>query len=117
MLAALATVTWDPAGHVLLEVLADSSIGETRRRVNRVATLDGGVVLNDRGYSEADRTVELKWRPASATDEAVIDRLVRTYTRLILTLRAGCYLVVPETYTPGAAESKLRLLVVSKLSE
>jgi hypothetical protein len=116
MLAALSTVAWDPAGHIVIHALPDSSIGETRRRVNRIATLDGGVVLNDRGFSEGDRTVELKWRPASATDEAVIDRLVRTYTRLILSIRAGCYLVAPETYTPGAEESTLRLLVVSKLS-
>jgi hypothetical protein len=115
MLAALSTVTWDPAGHIVIDALSDSSIGETRRRVNRIATLDGEVALNDRGYSEGDRTVELKWRPASATDEAVIDRLVRTYTRLILSIRAGCYLVAPEIYTPGE-ESKLRLLVVSKLS-
>ena len=116
MFVSISTLEWDPAGHVLLAALPDTSIGETRRRVNRVATLDGGAVLNDRGYSEADRTIELQWRPTSATTEAAVDRLVQTYTRLCVAVRAGCYLVAPEAYTPGAAQSKLRLLVVSKLS-
>jgi len=116
MRAALSSITWDPAGWVALAPFADDTAGETRRRVNRVATLDGGVVLNDRGYSEGDRTIEVRWMPTSAAHEAAIDRLVRTYTRLCLSLPAGCYLAAPEIYTPGAAESKLRLLVVSKLS-
>ena len=116
MFAALSSITWDPAGHVVLAAFADSALGETRRRVNRIATLDGGVVTNDRGYSEGDRTIELTWRPLSAAQEAAVDRLVRTYTRLCVSVLPGCYLAAPEIYTPGAEESKLRLLVISKLS-
>jgi len=116
MRAALSSITWDPAGWLELAALADDTAGETRRRVNRVATLDGGVVLNDRGYSEGDRTIEVRWTPTSKTLEDAIDRLVRTYTRLCISVPAGCYLTAPESYTPGAAQSKLRLLVVSKLS-
>ena len=75
MRAAISSTTYDPAGHVELDCLADTTHGETARRLNRVATLDGGAVVNDFGQSEADRTIELRWRPRSAADEARVERL------------------------------------------
>ena len=89
----------------------------TARRVNRVATLDGGAVVNDFGQSEADRTIELRWRPRSAADEARVERLVRLYNRLHLATARGVWLAAPERYVPGANESRLTLLCVAKLTE
>ena len=60
--------------------------GDQRRRMNRIATLDGGAVFNDSGFSEADRTIRATWLfqrrgegisnrrmvpPVSATDPVV----------------------------------------------
>ena len=117
MRAAISSTTYDPAGHVELDCLADTTHGETARRVNRVAPLDGGAVFNDFGQSEADRTIELRWTPRSAAQEAAVERLVRLYTRLHLATARGVWLVAPEKYTPGAAESRLVLLCVEKLTE
>jgi len=114
--AVLSSLTFDPAGVVALDVTPDSSLGESRRRMNRIATLDGGAVFNDFGFSEADRTIELKWTPTSADQEAAVDRLVQLYPQLRLSLRAGLYLVAPEAYKPSADESSLSLLVVEKLA-
>ena len=116
MRATLTTPTFDPAGVVTLDLLPESSIGDTRRRLNRIATLDGGAVFNDFGYAEADRTIELKWAPTSAETEANVDRLVQLYAQLRLSMASGCYLVAPEMYRPEAGESTLTLLVVEKLA-
>lgn len=115
MLVFLSTPTFDPTGFVELEVLATSKLGETRRRVNRIATLDGGAVVNDFGHTEADRTISLVWSQAAASIEANIVRLVQSYQTLQVATRDGIFLAAPETYTPGA-ETTLSLLVLSKLS-
>jgi hypothetical protein len=116
MLNTISTTTADAAGYVELDVLPDSSEGDILRRVNRVATLDGGVVVNDNGYSEADRTLELAWQPLTVAQEASVVRLLQSYARLQVSTRSGVFLAAPETYSPGADESTLRLLVIEKLS-
>lgn len=116
MLYALSTPVWDPQGYVEIDALPAQSDGETRRRVNRVATLDGGAVVNDAGFSEADRTIDLKWTPGDAAYEYSIERLVKFYPRILVSARNGFYEAAIEAYRPTAAESTLRLLVLSKLS-
>lgn len=116
MLNIVSSTVADPAGYVELDVRDDSTAGETRRRVSRIATLDGGVVVNDGGHSAGDRIIELTWASRSQAADDGIDRLVQTYTRVIVVTRAGVFLAAPEAFTPGAEESKLRLLVISKLS-
>ena len=117
MRAAISSTTYDPAGHVELDCLADTTHGETARRLNRVATRDGGAVVNDLGQSEADRTIELRRRPRCAADEARVERLVRLYNRMHLATARGVWLAAPERYVPGANESRLTLLCVAKLTE
>ena len=117
MRASITTLTYDPNGWAELDCLPATTHGETARRLNRVATLDGGAVFNDFGQSEADRTIELRWRPRSAADEARVERLVRLYNRLHLATARGVWLAAPERYVPGANESRLTLLCVAKLTE
>jgi len=56
MRVVLSALTFDPLGVVALDVDPAQVFGDIRRRMNRVATLDGGAVFNDFGYSEADRS-------------------------------------------------------------
>ena len=112
----LSAITFDPVGVVPISTVPGQTLGEARRRMNRVATMDGGAVFNDFGFAEADRTVKLAWQPVSAAAEAAIERLLTLYTQLHLATPRGFFVVAPEVYTPGAAESTLSLLVVSKLT-
>lgn len=112
----LSAITFDPAGVVLLACKPGQTLGESRRRVNRVATLDGGAVFNDFGYTEADRSIKLAWVPASAATEAAVVRLLTLYSTLHLATPDGVFIVAPEVYTPAADESTLSLLVASKLT-
>lgn len=115
MRVTLSTLTFDPTGVVLLDVLPAQRFGEVRRRMNRVATLDGGAAFNDFGYAEADRTIVLEWPVRSAAQEAAVARLVQMYARVHLATPEGFFLAALEVYTPGATESTLSLLVVDRL--
>jgi hypothetical protein len=116
MRVVLSAITFDPVGVVAITTVPRQTFCESRRRKHRVATLDGGSVFNDFGFSESDRTMKLAWEPKSAQDEAAIERLLMLYTQLHLATPKGFFVVAPEVYTPGDAESTLNLLVVRKLS-
>lgn len=116
MLIHLAATTFDLDGALVLRVLPASDFGETRRRMNRIATLDGGAVFNDFGATDADRIIRLEWRPASAAQEAQVERLTRLYSRLRLSCRDGLYLVAPESYKASPNQSVMTLLVVENLT-
>lgn len=116
MHVSISPLTFDPLGVVRLRLLPDSSMGQSRRRVNRIATLDGAAVVNDFGYSDADRTIRLQWVPVSKEQEANVQRLVQTNARLHVATSDGFFLVAPESYEPKVNESTLVLLVLAKLS-
>lgn len=116
MFATIAAAVFDFSGHIELELQSDYRDEGVRRRVNRVATLDGSAVVNDGGFSHADRTIILRWKPTSADVESHVERLVRTYSTLHTSTPAGVFLAAPESYEPGKDESTLRLLVLEKLS-
>ena len=113
--AIISTVDYDPDVPITINLLPSTDRGETTRRLNRVATLDGGAAFNDAGHTEADRTIELRWQPVSEEYEARIRRLVRLYGRLTCATQDGLFLAAPERYTPGNDESRLRLLVERRL--
>ena len=114
MLAAIASIEADPLGHVLLQVVPGTTAGATSRRMSRIATLDGGAALNDSGYSEADRIIDLRWQPVSEQQEEDVARLVRLYGRVHVSFAGAVFLAAPETYTPGQ-ESQILLLVLGRV--
>ena len=117
MQVTLSTSTFDLDGHVTIDASAASTdLGELRRRMNRVQTLDGGAAFNDAGFSEADRTIRLQWTPQNAASEAQIARLVRLYQRLRVSCSEGVFLAAPESYKSSQNVSTLSLLVAEKLS-
>ena len=116
MRAILSTTEYDPLVPVHLDVLPSSDLGTTTRRVTRTATLDGGAAFGDFGFTEADRTIVLRWRQRSAAQEESVRRLVSTYTRITVSCAAGLFLAAPQAYTPGAEESRLDLLVERRLT-
>lgn len=117
MHAHLSTLTFDPAGAVALVCVPSTNTGDVRRRMSRIATLDGSATLNDFGFSEADRTIELEWPITSQAREAKVARLVRLYSRLLLCTAEGVWIVAPEVYRPGAKSARLRLLCIEKITE
>lgn len=117
MLVTITTTTFDPLGAVELEILSDQSdFGETARRVTRIATLDGGAVFNDFGHAYGDRTIRLVWSITSDAQESAVERLVRLYSLLNVSLPDGVYQAAPQSYASTQTQGTLTLLVKFKLS-
>lgn len=51
---------YEARGNIKINELADSKLLDSTRRVNRRATIDGGVFLDDLGFSHGDRTFDIK---------------------------------------------------------
>jgi hypothetical protein len=111
----ITSLTFDLQGAVSLDLLPETDLGETRRRMNRIATLDGGAAVNDFGHSVADRTLTLNWKADEAVD-ALMARLVRVYGRLRVSMRDGVFLVAPELHRVDRDVSTARLLVLEQLT-
>jgi hypothetical protein len=112
----LSSLEYDPRMPIDLTVLPSTERGETSRRVNRVATLDGDVKFNDFGSTDGDRTIRLIFAPESAAQEANVIRMVQTYTRITVSGPDGLFLAAPQSYVPSAGTGTLTLLVERKLS-
>lgn len=108
---------YDLTGDLTIDCLPDVNSGAISRRMNRVATLDGLAVFNDFGFSEADRTITLRWVPNDTAADALVARLVRDHRYLYVSMPDGLWLCAPESYTPGAKECTLVLLAASKASQ
>lgn len=112
----LSTIEFDPAGFVELDCLPDSELRDVARRVSRIATLDAGAAVSDRGHSDADRTLRLVWAPRSERIEQAVERLVRRYPRIHAATDDGFYLVAPESYRHRPGQSTLILLVIRRIA-
>jgi hypothetical protein len=114
VLNVLSTPTYDSDGYVELSPIAVPDRDVTRR-ANRVLTLDGGVAVNDGGYSDGDLVFELEWTP-DVTIDTQVKRMVRLYPRAVLSTRDGVFEVVLESYRLNAESTFLRCLPVRRLS-
>lgn len=115
MITFLSTATFDPNGSVMIDALPDSDFGETRRRAFRVATTDGGAVVNDFGFSHSDRTFRILWSSGPKSYEDKIEYLSINYSRLIFSCHLGLFTVIPNGYRIQGGQSELTLLVLAKL--
>ncbi len=88
-----------------------------RRRTSRSATLDGGAVVSDLGYSHGDRTLVVQEKEASEEAVAFARRIVENYSTVAVSTIDGAYLAVPESYEYRDGTLELRLLITEKTSE
>lgn len=115
MITYLSSPTVDLDGSVMIDASPESDFGEVRRRAFRIATVDGGAVVNDYGFSYADRDFTIFWETGPKVYEDKIDRLCRIYARLKFACHLGIFTVVPQSYRINNGQSELKLLVLEKL--
>ncbi|SOB76192.1 hypothetical protein SAMN04488490_1870 [Marinobacter sp. LV10R510-11A] len=108
---------FDIDGSEIIDDPDQSGLSQFGRRNSRVATLDGGASVNDFGYSDADRTLDIEWRPASRGQADNVARMVKAYSRLIVSCREGCFLGAPDQFTPGENTVHLRIFVERRLDQ
>lgn len=106
---------FDLDGHVrLTDVSPDGLLGFERRN-NRIPTLDGKAAIPDFGYSDSDRTFDIRW---PARDKSVVEnvrRLAKSYSRLIVATEEGCFIGAPGPFNLSNNEAQIRILVEKRL--
>jgi hypothetical protein len=115
MIINISSIQFDPLGNIQLDILEDQSdFGETRRRVNRISTLDGGAVFNDFGFSEADKTFTLVWNLESREQARLVKRLIILNSFVRISTPDGVFVCAPENFSSTQEQGTLTLLVKSK---
>lgn len=103
----------DTGDSITLEI---NPIQETRtRRVSRSATLDGGAVITDGGFSDADRTLPVECvYPYQGMDDDIESIANAGYSRL--SVPNGVFLGVVESIDSSAESVSFSFMVSEKLS-
>lgn len=114
----LSSVTVDTAGSI---VVTQTGMGtkyrDLSRRVTRTSTLDGGCAIYDNGFSDSDRDISVNIANASKTIVDFIERLIRLYSRIVMTTDDGAFSVAPTgMIQDGRGGILLSAKIVSKLS-
>jgi len=110
----IATPTFDLSGTLVLSHTEASVLDTQTRRVSRKATLDGGAVILDRGYTDADRDLNLR---AKLVDLAQVGRaayLLETYSQLLVSTERGCFLCAPVSKRVANGQLHLSFHVISR---
>lgn len=111
MRLSISTQTADPFGSITLEIDATATnLGDTSRRVSRVATLDGGASIIDGGYTVADRTITVDLTGQDRETVDTLRYLFQTYSELVVLTEEGAFLATPERITSGTSP-RMTLLV------
>lgn len=112
MMLALATLTVDPFGAQLLTLKPGrSNLGDTSRRVSRVATLDGGASVLDGGYTVADRTISLDISDQTKETVDALKYLCSVHSSLLVLTEDGAFKASPERVSISGNSARMTLLV------
>jgi hypothetical protein len=87
------------------------------RRTARTATLDGGVVIADMGYSDGDRDIIIEEPEASIEAVDYVRRIVELYNLVIVTTEDGAYEASPDSYGVSGGVLTMKMLVSQKISD
>lgn len=112
MMIGIATTTVDPYGALLLDCNDQrTNLGDIKRRVTRIATLDLGAAIIDTGYTDADRTVTLDISNETEANVEAAKWVTKYHSRVLLFLPDGAHAATPEQVTEARGNVTWRLLI------
>lgn len=115
-ICAVSTLTYDPLGSIVFQIDPGDAYAfrSVERRVTRTATLDGGAVIVDGGYSPADRTLRLKLSSDTSADTMLaIQRIFKTYSMVILFTPEAAFNAAPQSFSVSSNSATANFLVKS----
>jgi hypothetical protein len=116
MLIAITAVNFSLSGNVLFDATEDSDVGTTVRRVSRTATLDGGAVLSDMGFSHADRTFRINSKgPLSQDDVGILRTMHREHSLVNCAIPEGVFQGVVNQFRDDSGFVEMSFLVKAKI--
>jgi len=116
MIASICSQLFDYAGNFLVPVQdMDSDISHISRRVSRSATLDGGSIIVDNGYSASDATFTIVIRDIDNSQRLAIMAMIKRHSVLIISVKENIFSGVVETLTDKDT-MKIKFLVYQQLN-
>ena len=90
---------------------------QVSRRATRTETLDNGAVMDDSGYSAADRTYTVKTRDDTGELSAWAERIVKTYSTVEIATRYGFFTGTPAKAWIRDGYLFIQILITSQEDE
>lgn len=116
MKMSLCSSLFDSSGGHLIDVdVSKSDFSTLSRRVSRTATLDGGALIVDNGYSVSDATFSISVPDLSSVGRLALLATLQRHSLLTLSCKIGCYSGVVER-VDEAQGFKISFLVKSQLT-
>lgn len=113
----IASTAFDLQGTISFNQLPSDAKPSLSRRVSRAATLDQGVSVSDRGYSDGDRTFTYFYKPISKEHDDRARRIIKLHPTVTVSTEEGVFLAAPESFSPSPEQNTFTLLVIRKISE
>jgi hypothetical protein len=100
---------FDPAGHGEIELMTDGFQYNLPRRATRTATLDGGAIMDDAGFTVADAVLTIKARRLRES-ERLVKHLQQYHNRVCLSANEGFFVCGGMSASFTAETITIRLL-------
>lgn len=116
MIVSLCSKLFDPLGDFIIEPERDQKDVEVTRRANKYKTLDGDVVVSDRGFTYGDSDIVLRWTPTYETQVHDLQGVFRRQTRCILSMHPNVYECAFKSLRVDGSQARLELMVTASLN-
>jgi mevalonate pyrophosphate decarboxylase len=116
MIVSLCAALFDYGGNFLFSTdMTDSDFSHVARRVSRSATLDGGCIIVDNGYSPSDATFTIVPRDISNAERLGLLGMIQRHSALTVAVGENVFRGVVET-VEDKDKLKIKFLVQEKLN-
>lgn len=117
MRISLCTVLFNVNGDVFLTASEDSDVVYLSRRLSRTATLDGGSIIVDNGFTASDGTIRLVITPDNNSIDIYrkITDIIKQYGLVTVASIEGVFLAAIESVVNSKTTLTIKLLVKSQL--
>lgn len=88
---------------------------ELKRRVSRIATLDGGAIIIDGGLSDSDRSFLLECADSDSEMQAELETFARIDGEIRMSIAEGVYAGKVEFVRSSGSKIELMFMVRTKL--
>ena len=106
--------TFDLAGALEIDPNIDGVTFAANRRTSRAATLDGGAVITDQGYSDGDRTLIVRYKAVSEAHDDLARRILRYHARVYVTTDEGTFEAAPDSFENVFDENTFTFLILRR---
>ena len=108
------SIEYDPSGVLSIDPDGSSDLFARVRRVNSTATLDGGRSFEQRGYTDADRTMTIASESATKEQHDRANYLIGLYSKLKMYTEEGIFLVTISEVNYRSGALIIRVIIQNK---